>query len=165
MKKISTVALLLASLLLTPQAALAVITFDQLSDDTFYVTHRVKLFGGRGQAARMVYEKAASLCLAAGFRHFEILDQESQTFQYEEQANAGIRVRFFFEAGADRIDCEGLASDLYIEQAAAKLHRRGYRPPERSEPAVDTGTCTEEQVTAMAEVGLSEAQVEAACGV
>ncbi|MCG8455271.1 MAG: hypothetical protein MI919_03250 [Holophagales bacterium] len=164
MKK-SIVALLLASLLLTPQAALAVITFDQLSDDTFFVTHRVKLFGGRGQAVRLVYEKAASLCLAAGFRHFEILDQESQTFQHEEQANAGIRVRYFFEAGADRIDCEGLASDRYIEQADLELHRKGYRPPAQREPAADTGACTEEQVTAMADLGLSEAQVEAACGV
>ena len=80
---------------LVSQTAFAVITFDQLADDIFVVSHRVKGIGSRGQAMRLVYDKTASLCVAAGFEYYAILDQESQATQENESANASIRVQFF----------------------------------------------------------------------
>jgi hypothetical protein len=119
------------TVLAVPQLAMAVITFDQLDDDLFVVSHRVKVkfWMSRGQAVRKVYEKAASLCVAAGYTHFEILQQESEANQRDDDANASIRVRFSTEGGDERIECQRSASDRYVEQATGKLARRGYRPP------------------------------------
>ena len=120
------------AVLAAPQLASAVITFDQLGDDLFVVSHRVKVkfWTSRGQAMRMVYEKAASLCLAAGYSHFEILQQESEANQWGEDANASVRVRFFSANDGERIDCRRNANNRYVEQASVKLARRGYRPPD-----------------------------------
>ncbi|MCP4205178.1 MAG: hypothetical protein GY769_24980 [bacterium] len=117
--------------LIAPQIAMAVVTFDQLDDDLFVISHRVKVkfWMSRGQAMRKVYEKAGSICLAAGYTHFEILQQESQAGQWQDDANASVRVRFFFEGSEERIECRRTASDRYIEQATVKLAKRGYRPP------------------------------------
>jgi hypothetical protein len=137
------VAILIAiAVLATPQLASAVITFDQLGDDLFIVSHRVKLkfWMSRGKAMRMVYEKTASLCLAAGYTHFEILQQESEANQLYDDANASLRVRYFSSNGAGRIDCRRNASDRYVEQASVKLARRGYRPPaEQAAPSSGSG--------------------------
>ena len=126
------VGLLIAiALLALPQVAAAVITFDQLDEDLFVVSHRVKVkfWMSRGQAVRKVYEKAASLCVATGYTHLEVLQQESEANQWDDDANASVRVRFFSEDGGGRIDCRRNASERYIEQAAVKLAKRGYRPP------------------------------------
>jgi len=154
--------------LLGPQLAMATITFDQLDDDVFVVSHRVKLLGSRGQAVRMVYEKAGSLCVAAGYTHFEIQDQQSQAWQTEEDANASIRAQFFLEDGKQRLACMNLASSTYIEQANVKLRMKGYRPPARAAThSADTpeeiGTSTAEQISAMTQVRLSAQQIQAAC--
>ena len=119
------------ALLAVPQLAMAVITFDQLDDDIFIVSHRVKakFWMSRGKALRMVYEKAASLCVASGYTHLEILQQESEALQEDDAANASIRVRFFLEDGEERIECGRNASDRYIEQAAVRLQKRRYRHP------------------------------------
>ena len=114
------------ALLLTPRPASAAMSFDRLTDDMFIVSHRVKLWGSRSKAMAMVYDKAASLCVAAGYTHLEIRDQESEAWQEEEAANASVRVRFFIEEGEERIDCAGRASAGYIDQATIKLRRRGY---------------------------------------
>ena len=133
------------AVLAVPQLAAAVITFDQLDDDLFVISHRVKLkfWMSRGKAMLMVYEKAASLCVAAGYTHFEILQQESQANQLYEEANASIRVHFFSDAGADRIECRRNASARYIEQASVKLARRGYRPPDQQPAASSASVDTE----------------------
>lgn len=154
--------------LIAPQLALAVVTFDQLSDDVFVVSHRVKLIGGRGQAMRIVYEKAASVCVATGYTHMAIIDQESQTWQHEEAANASIRVRFFLEGGEERIDCRTTASERFIEQARVKLVKKGYGPPvapeDTSVEAIEGyGTCSLDQVSVMERIGLSDRQIDAAC--
>lgn len=119
------------ALLAVPQLAMAVITFDQLGEDLFVISHRVKVkfWTSRGQAVRKVYEKAASLCVAAGYSHLEIMQQESDANQWQDDANASVRVRFLFEAGPGRIDCRTRASDKYIGQANLKLVKRGYQPP------------------------------------
>ncbi len=157
------------TVLVAPQLAMAVITFDQLDDDIFVISHRIKFYGSRGQAMKLVYEKVASLCVAAGYTHVKILDQESQAAQEDITANASIRARFFFEDGEERNDCKKKASEKYIEQAAVKLEAMGYQRPD---PAVstsaeatadDTGSCAVDQISAMVKAGLSDEQIKAAC--
>lgn len=167
-------ALALAALLavvFTPQAE-AVVTFTQLDDDIFVVSHRVKGIGLRGKAMKLVHEKTASLCIAAGYSHFEILEQESQSGQQYESANASIRAQFFFADGPGRIGCERNANPDYVEQAGDKLREQGYEPPEPgaagvADPAGADGSlcgpCSIEQVAAMARAGLSDEQIRAAC--
>lgn len=123
--------------LIAPQLAGAVITFDRLDDDMFIVSHRVKVkfWTSRGQAQRLVYEKVASLCVAAGYTHFKILHQESEASQHyhfdddygQRAANASVRVQFFLEDAEERIECGRNASEKYVQQAAGKLARGGYR--------------------------------------
>lgn len=167
-----TLIVLVAVALAIPHSALAVITFTQLDQDTFVVSHRVKIIGSRGKAQKMVYIKASSLCLAAEYSHFKILDQESNASQQYESANASIRVQFFHEDGEGRIDCENQAEAEYIEQALNKLDKIGYvpePPPEPGEaPAAaaaegGTKTCTVDQITAMVRAGLTDEQIKAAC--
>ena len=167
--------LLLGQLL--PASASAVITFTQLGEGMFVVSHRVKVIGSRGKAMKMVYEKAASLCVAAGYEYYAILDQESQATQEHEAANASARVRFFFEGGDDRIDCRGSANPEYIQDAGRKLTKQGYvwpdppaSPPAGTEAEATAagtsscgGSCSLEQVAAMARAGLSDEQIRAAC--
>ena len=89
--------------LAAPQASHAVITFIQLAETVFVVSHRVKFIGSRGKAMKLVYTKAASLCVAAGYSHLKILEQESQASQQHESANASIRVKLFMAGGEDRL--------------------------------------------------------------
>ncbi len=163
-------ALVLAALAL-PQPASAVITFTQLDDDIFVISHRVKVIGSRGKAQKMVYQKAASLCVAAGYSHFKILDQESNAAQQHESANASIRVQLFQHDAEERIGCEKSASRESVDQARSKLAKSGYQPPPpassgtapaESEKAAD-GTCPVEQISAMVKAGFSDEQIKAAC--
>ncbi|MCP4201333.1 MAG: hypothetical protein GY769_05290 [bacterium] len=167
---------LLAAALLVPQAARAVITFTQLDDDVFVVSHRVKVIGLRGKAMKLVYTKTASLCVAAGYSHLRILEQESETGQADDSANASIRAQFYFADGEDRVGCERNADPEYIQQARAKLAKQGYRPPEpgavgaKAAEGASSGSvkpegssCAIEQIAAMARAGLSDEQIRAAC--
>jgi hypothetical protein len=157
-----------------PAASHAVITFTQLADDIFVVSHRVKFIGSRAQAMKLVYEKAASLCVAAGYTHLEILEQESEAVQEDDSANASVRIKLFQADGADRIDCEKNASQQYIGDAATKLAKMGYRPPATEGGGAEgpsmveaggtpTGVCTIEQIVAMVKAGLELEQIKAAC--
>jgi hypothetical protein len=163
---------------LLPQAAMAVITFTQIDDDVFLVSHRVKVVGSRGKATKMVYTKAASLCVAAGFSHLRVLSQESEAAQGDEAENASLRVKLFFEDGADRIRCEATADPEYVGEAKDRLRKISYRPAARPMPGAaaptdapvkgestgtSTGTCTLEQIAAMARTGLSDDRIRAAC--
>lgn len=160
---------LLAVLVLVPQAAGAVITFTQLDDDVFTVSHRVKLIGSRGRATKMVYTKAASLCVAAGYSHYRVLNQESEAAQEDDSANATVRVRFYQQDGDERSACEKSSDPQYVAEARAKLQKRGYTPPppEPAAPAAaaatTSGTCTIEQIAAMARAGLTDEKIRAAC--
>jgi hypothetical protein len=157
-------------LLLASSAAFAVITFTQLDDDIFVISHRIKVVGSRGRAMKLVYEKAASLCVAAGYAHFAILDQESAAAQEYEAANASVRVQFYDEDAEGRMGCEQNASAEYVAQAHEKLARQGYRRPEPAPEAErpsstkqGTRSCTVDQITAMVKAGLSDEQIKAAC--
>jgi len=162
------VGLALVLLLAFPQAASAVVTFQQLDGNTFTVSHKVKWIGSRGQAMDLVYEKAASLCIAAGYSHMKILDQESNGSGYYQAANATLTVKFFLKTGEGRVDCHPKASEEYVQQAKKKLQKIGYEGPvavtdDDGETAKENH-CTVEQIAAMVKAGLMEEQIEAACG-
>lgn len=174
MRALPTLLVLLAVLALCPQPANAVITFTQLDDGVFTVSHRIKVIGSRGRATKLVYTKAASLCLAAGYSHYKVLNQESDAGQQYESANATVRVRFYQAPAEDRIGCERSSDPTYVHEARTKLQKRGYTPPppieEVAEPAVaeeaagtPPGSCTIEQIAAMARAGLSDEKIKAAC--
>lgn len=179
MRKVIGSGLLAGTLLVVSvRPAHAVITFHQLDQNTFTVSHRVKGIGSRGKAVDLVYTKGASLCIAAGYSHYQVIDQESQASQQYEAANATLTLRFFLEGGADRIACQPGSDPEYIEEARAKLQRLGYTPPdpgslrgdggERNDEQVEgVGSCpqgcTIEQIAAMARAGLSDEQIRAAC--
>lgn len=161
-------AFVLAAALVLPQTALAVISFTQLDQDMFVISHRVKIIGSRGKAQKVVFKKAASLCIAADYSYFKILDQESNAGQRYEVANASVRVQLFQDDGEGRIECERNADEDYTEQARTKLAKIGYEPPPEkpAPPAEDEGvvrTCTVEQVSVMVKAGLSDEQIKAAC--
>jgi hypothetical protein len=156
----------------------SIITFTQLDQNTFTVSHRVKGFGSRGKATRMVYTKAASLCIAAGYSHYQVVDQESQASQQYEAANATVVLRFFNEDGQDRVSCKSGSDPEYVAEARAKLKEMGYRPPEVVQSGNETSAsgagggeasatcsqgCTIEQIAAMARAGLSDEKIRAAC--
>ena len=66
-------------------------------------------------------------------------------------------MRFYFEDGQERLDCRRKASEKYIEQAAIKLEKKGYQRPDPAsivaEARAETGSCTVEQISAMAKAG------------
>lgn len=145
----------------------ATLTFQQLDDNTFSISHKVKWIGGRGQALDLVYEKAASLCVAAGYTHFELVGQASNAAGFFQDANATLTVAFFQRDGKDRIECEMKATDKYVAQASKKLDKRGYKGPTKVADSDEThageNQCSVEQITAMVQAGLSGEQIEAAC--
>lgn len=163
-------AFVLVLLLVLPQAALAVITFTQLDQDIFVISHRVKIIGSRGKAQKMVYVKAASLCKAAGYTHFKILDQESNAAQQYEVANASVRVQFYQTDAEGRASCDTNVDPEYVGQARAKLAKIGYQPPPplpepeaAAEGEATTRSCTVDQITAMVKAGFADEQIKAAC--
>ena len=180
MNKTTTPTLLVAALLAFLVApAHAIITFTQLDQSTFTVSHRVKGIGSRGKATKLVYTKAASLCVAAGYSYYRVLGQESEASQQYQAANASVTVRFFFEEGPLRISCQDGSDPEYVQEARQKLQRMGYEAPEPTqETDEDAGTmaeetpeptgscpqgCTIEQIAAMARAGLSDEKILAAC--
>ena len=165
-----------AGVALLPTLAHATITFRQMDDDIFVVSHRVKIIGSRGQAMDLAYTKAAFLCIAAGFTHYTILQQESEASQRDDSANASVRVQFFPSDGEGRIDCARDADPKYIEQAGEKLAKQGYTPPDPAMPKAGGAAeanaeadglrdhkCSLEQIAAMARAGLADEQIRAAC--
>ena len=158
----------------------AIITFTQLDSNTFTVSHRVKIIGSRGKATKMVYTKASSLCVAAGYAYYQVLDQESSAAQQYEAANATLTLRFFLEDGKDRIACQASADPDYVQEAREKLQKMGYQPPAPEPPGSDAGApeakaaaggsrpcpegCTLEQIAAMARAGFSDERIRVACG-
>ena len=147
----------------------ATMTLQQLDENTFSVSHKVKCIGGRGQAMELVYEKAASLCIAAGYSYMELFGQESNAPGYYRSANATLTVKFFHLEGRERIACRPKATDEYIKQAKNKLKKKGYEGPRAVDEPVETKSadqeCSIEQIAAMATAGMTEDQIKAACGV
>lgn len=112
----------------------------------------------------VVHRKAASLCIAAGFTHLVIMQQESDK---QGVANASVTVQFFQEDGEGRVACDVNASEDYIKEAAEKLKKQGYKGPPETKPMDDSqgiaNYCTVEQITAMSKAGMTDSQIKAAC--
>lgn len=163
--------LFVLALLAGSAAAQATLTFTQIDGNLFTVSHRVKIIGSRAKATKMVYTKAASLCKAAGYSHMKVMEQESEANQQDDAANATLRLRFYFDDGEDRINCANRADPEYVAEANNKLAKRGYARPDApatasSAPASggsSTGSCTLEQIAAMARAGLPDEKIRAAC--
>lgn len=168
--------LVASAVVLLPAMAAGTISFTQIDGDVFTVSHRVKIIGSRGKATKMVYTKAASLCKAAGYSYYRILNQESEASQKDDSANASLRVKFYFDDAEDRLDCESAADPQYVHEAQTKLTKKGYVAPEppslavgtstaesTSEGSSGTGICTIEQIAALARAGISDEQIRAAC--
>ena len=119
---------------------------------------------------KLVHEKATSLCIAAGYSHMKIMDQESHAGGGFQDPNATVTLKFFHNGAEDRVECEGNASAEYIKQAKKKLTKRGYEGPigfvEPEDPnstMIKDSHCSVEQITAMANAGLTVEQIKAAC--
>lgn len=115
-------------------AAWADVKFTQLSDDQFIVHHRkLTTLGAEAKATRTAYKEAASLCIAAGFTHMEIKDQNigermhGSTFGGGRGASADLRIRLFTDPDEETVDekdllaCEPLADPKKVEIAKRKL--------------------------------------------
>jgi len=156
-----------AVLLAVSPVVLAALTFEQLGDDVFSVSHAVKGFGGRGVAMDVVYEKTASLCIAAGYTHLKVMDQQSTAGSDYEEPNATVQVQFLQRGGEGLIKCDLKATQKYIDEAKKKLGKRGYKgpvaPTEAAEAPSGRGACTIAQIMTMTKSGLSEEQIKAAC--
>jgi len=161
------VVVLLVGLAAAP-AAHAVVTFDQLGKDLFTVQHYVKWIGSRGTAVNVVYEKASSLCIAAGYTHMKILHEDATAGGEYEDPSASLRVQFLHHAGTDVVDCKVKATDDYIKQCKKRLSRIGYEGPvvasEQTAEVAGAGNCSVQQIMAMTSTGMSQDQIEAACG-
>lgn len=158
--------LVVTALLFVAQAAQAIITFTQLDDDVFVVSHRVKAgFGLRGKAMKLAYTKTASLCIAAGFSHMRILEQESETGQLDDAANASIRAQFYLADGDDRVGCERNSESEYVQQASLKLAKRGYQTRHPEPPAKVAGVAEVAEVAEMAQTADETAEATSSSAV
>ena len=98
---------------------------------------------------------------------------EAYGYSPDDSANASLRLRFYFADGEDRIDCASKADPQYVGEANNKLAKRGYTRPtppattasssSSSSGGSPTGSCTLEQIAAMARAGLSDEKIRAAC--
>ncbi|MEZ5333663.1 MAG: hypothetical protein R2991_16885 [Thermoanaerobaculia bacterium] len=165
--------LVLSLLAAAASSASAVLHFDRLEEDLFAVRHKVLFMGSEEKAVKLVHEKAASICVAAGYTHYAVLELESTPLEDDESATAEATVRFFHEAGDERTACEEEADPEYVAEArrelgmpaaeAAPVPAVDGAPAAAAEPEVRAGSCTVAQIAAMVRAGFSDEQIEAAC--
>lgn len=103
-------------------ASAATLRFQRSAEDRFVVSHNVKL-GGANKAVKMVYKKAASLCVAAGFSYFEVLGQEVGRPSQYQFAGGTLQVRFKHEQTEEGLDCQENSEPRYVELAKKKLKK------------------------------------------
>jgi hypothetical protein len=114
--------------------AVADVKFTRLSEDQFIVHHRkLTLLGAEAKATRTAYAEAASICIAAGFTHLEIKEQNIGERQHGgawgggRGASADVRVKFFADPDEEKVEeldliaCEPLADPKKVERAREKL--------------------------------------------
>ena len=113
-----------AALLSTSAAMAATLRFQRLGEDRFVVSHNVKL-GGANKAVKMVYKKAGSICVAAGFSYFEVLGQEVTRPNRYQFAGGTLQVRFKHERAEEglELDCKENSDARYVELAKKKLKK------------------------------------------
>ena len=134
-----------AALLSTSAASAATLVFDRLAEDRFVLTH-LTVLGGTEKARNVAYEKAASVCLAAGFSLLEVLYQEqgaghgvgaasggavSVGFGATANASSTLLVRFKHkdkeegesEEREDVLDCNANSVPRFVAAAKTRLAR------------------------------------------
>lgn len=94
---------------------------------------------GDAKAARRVSQRVASVCMAAGFTHYQMVDRSSrdgkrgftgQIFSGGGQnASATIRAKFFHEEVEDSYPCSFAATKEYTKEARKIGKKNGYPWP------------------------------------
>lgn len=123
MKKTAVVLLLLLPFLALPADAST--RLQKLSENRYLLTHQKQTnFGGQGKAIRMVYAKAATLCLLLDYSWFEVRSSESKGRSWGSGAAATIEVKLYRERENDDLnDCKALASEDQKEVMRKALQR------------------------------------------
>lgn len=138
------VALLAAVLVVLPAASLnaAKNWFHCLGPNECEITQE-NFFGpllksGDAKASKRATQRVASVCVAAGFSHYQILDRSEREgkrgFQGivsggTQQASTTIRVKFFHEEVEDSYVCSFSATKEYIKKAKKVAAKNGYPWP------------------------------------
>lgn len=133
-RRIPLLVLPLALLLASPAQLAADIRFTRLGEDQFLVHHRKKtLLGAEAKATRTAYAEAAAVCLAAGFTHMKVKNQNvgermhGGWFGGGRGASADLRIEVYKDPDKQTVDdldliaCEPLADPKKVEQAKRKL--------------------------------------------
>ena len=143
--------------LLSTSAASASRTFffQRLTEDRFVVGH-MTMFGGANKASEIAHQKAASICVAAGFAFLEVHDQEKRAGRVESvtigrgsgsiaasvegNATSVLLVRFKHEneeEGEGVLDCKENSVPRYVAKA-----RKGIERQDAEEDALQSPTRT-----------------------
>ena len=121
---------------------------QQIAPNRFLVTHQKQsALGGQGKALRKSYEKAASLCTAAGYKWFEIVETQSKGRGWASRAGATLDIKVYQEQkNEDQLSCETLANPEEVPNLVEKLKKIDYEWPEPAdeEEAAEGGPDTEE---------------------
>ncbi len=115
--------------LLVSTAAVADIKFTRLSENRFIVSHRKQqsMLGAEAKAMKTLYSEVASICIAAGYSHFELVTQDVQErsrggpWGGGRGASGTVDVKMRNEAGEDHIECAPLADPKKVGVAKKKL--------------------------------------------
>lgn len=113
----------------------AALKFAKLTDNQFIIHHQKGMSFGSGEtkATKTAYTKAASVCIAAGFTHFEVQDLSisgavaAGAYGGGRPAAADLRVKFYTNPAAalaeekSLLECQSMADPEYIELAKVKL--------------------------------------------
>ncbi len=128
-----------AALLSTSVASGATLfQFQRLTEDRFVVSHMTGV-GGTKKASKFAHQKAASICVAAGFTFMDVLGQRAGAGKMEGVGVGGISVgirtnatstllvRFKHEnenEGEEVLDCKENSVPRYVAKARKGLERR-----------------------------------------
>ena len=117
-----------------PSLSWADVKFTRLSENQFIVHHRkLTTLGAEAKAVKTTYREAASICVAAGFTHFEVKEQNvgervhGNALGGGRGASADLRIKLYADPDDEMIDdkdlieCEPLSDPKKVERAQEKL--------------------------------------------
>lgn len=121
---------------LVAAATQADVKFTRLAENQFIVHHRkLTVLGAEAKAMRTAVKEAASICVAAGFTHMELKDQNVGERMHGNAlgggrgASADLRIKLYTDPDEqavdekDLLDCAALADPKKVEVAKKKLER------------------------------------------
>jgi hypothetical protein len=123
------VGLLLAAIAGT--AARADVKFTRLDADQFVISHRKQtLLGAEAKAMKTLYGEVASICVAAGFKYFDVKSQDVQERQQGglwgggRGASGTVEAKFHQDKiNDDVIECQPLSDPKKVDLAKKKLEK------------------------------------------